>query len=103
MSQTTIQSFATQIGIPPEKLVQQLVAAGIPGKQVGDALSDEEKFTLLTYLRSHHGGDEGGAGKITLKHKSVSQVTARGAGGPSRTARSTRNYDLMPLDATISA
>ena len=31
MSQTTVKSFAEQIGVSPQKLLQQLVAAGIEG------------------------------------------------------------------------
>ena len=74
MSEATIKSFATQIGISPDKLLTQLVAAGIGEKLVEDSLSDEEKMTLLTYLRTHHGGGESGTKKITLKQKSVSQI-----------------------------
>ena len=41
-----MQGFAQQIGVPPDTLLRQLVAAGIPGKNPGDELNDEEKLTL---------------------------------------------------------
>jgi len=86
MAETSIKAFATQIGVPPERLLQQLVSAGIAGKGVDDSLSDDEKMTLLGYLRTHHGG-ESGTTKITLKHKSVSQIKQATRTGPARTVQ----------------
>jgi translation initiation factor IF-2 len=89
MAHTTIEGFAQQIGIPPETLLRQLVAAGIEGKNPGDLLNDDEKLTLLSYLRGHSGGDGDAAGrkKITLKRKSTSQVTQSSRTGPARTVQ----------------
>ena len=88
MAETTIKAFATQIGVPPERLLQQLTAAGVADKGVNDSLTDDEKMTLLGYLRTHHGGGgEGGASKITLKHKSVSQIKQTTRTGPARTVQ----------------
>jgi translation initiation factor IF-2 len=86
MAETTIKSFATQIGVPPERLLQQLLAAGVSGKGVDDSLTDDEKMTLLGYLRTHHGA-EAGTKKITLKHKSVSQIKQATRTGPARTVQ----------------
>jgi translation initiation factor IF-2 len=86
MAETTIKSFATQIGVPPDRLLTQLVAAGIDGKNVDDSLTDDEKMTLLGYLRTHHGGGAGTT-KITLKHKSVSQIKQSTRTGPARTVQ----------------
>jgi translation initiation factor IF-2 len=86
MAETSIKAFATQIGVPPDRLLQQLVAAGIAGKGTEDSLTDDEKMTLLGYLRTQHGG-EGGSTKITLKHKSVSQIKQATRTGPARTVQ----------------
>ena len=86
MAQTTVKAFAEQIGIPHDKLLQQLVAAGIEGKDIGDVLSDDEKMTLLSFLRTHHGGDQEPK-RITLKHKSTSQITQSSRFGQSRTVQ----------------
>jgi translation initiation factor IF-2 len=88
MAHITVEGFAQQIGVASEKLLQQLDAAGISAKNPGDELNDEEKLTLLSYLRSNHGGDEaGGRKKITLKRKSTSQVTQSSRTGPTRTVQ----------------
>ncbi len=87
MAETTIKAFATQIGVQPERLITQLVSAGVSGKGVDDSLTDEEKMTLLGYLRTHHGGGESGTTKITLKQKSVSQIKQSTRTGPARTVQ----------------
>src|SRR5690606_28500779 len=88
MANTTTEGVARQIGLPSATLLRQLVAAGIADKSPGDELSDEEKLTLLTYLRGHHGGeDAGGRRKITLKRKSTSQVMQTSRTGPARTVQ----------------
>ncbi|MHB8415652.1 MAG: translation initiation factor IF-2 [Acidiferrobacteraceae bacterium] len=88
MPETTIKSFADQIGIPSDKLLQQLIAAGIEGKGSEDVLSDEEKVQLLGFLRTHHGtsGSERGR-KITLKQKSTTQITQSSRFGQARTVQ----------------
>ena len=87
MSEITVKSFADQIGATPDTLLRQLVAAGIDGKKVGDALSDDEKMTLLSFLRSRHGtaSEEGGRKKITLKRKSTHSITQKSRTGPTHT------------------
>ncbi len=88
MAQTTIKGFAKQIGVPPATLLRQLIAAGVDGKQADDTLSDEEKLTLLNFLRGNHEAGEGAAKKkITLKRKSTSQITQSSRTGPTRTVQ----------------
>ena len=87
MAETTIKAFATQIGVSPERLVTQLETAGVISKGVDDSLTDDEKMTLLGYLRTHHGGGESGTKKITLKQKSVSQIKQSTRTGPARTVQ----------------
>jgi len=86
MADTTIKSFSEQIGVPPETLVKQLVAAGIEGKAPTDSLTEDEKEALFRYLRVTHGtGDE--KKKITLKRKSTSQVVQSSRTGGTRTVQ----------------
>ena len=51
MSKVTIDGFAKQIGVPIDKLLDQLEHAGITGKSQTDALEDDEKIALLQYLK----------------------------------------------------
>ncbi len=89
MSQITVKGFAEQIGVPTEKLIQQLTDAGIAAKASEDSLSDQEKVTLLSFLR----GDKErkatlGAGKrnkITLKQKTTSEIRQTSRTGAART------------------
>ena len=84
MSKVTVKQLADVVGTPVERLLEQLKAAGIEVSGVDQAISDEEKMKLLDFLRQSHGkpddDDEGGARKITLKRKSVSELKVRGSG-----------------------
>lgn len=84
MPETTVKSFADQIGVPPDKLLQQLVAAGINGKKSGDPLSDDEKMALLSFLRTNHGGVEPAAKRVTLTQKSTSKIVQNSRFGQAR-------------------
>ena len=83
MSRMTVKGFAEHIGISPEKLLQQLMAAGIQDKSAEDVLSDDEKMSLLSFLRGSHGADKEPVArkKITLKRKTTSQITQNLRGG----------------------
>ena len=94
MSTITIKAFAQQIGIEPERLVKQLNDAGVAGKTVEDSLRDEEKRTLLDFLRG--GSAEAsatpaapvkGRGKITLKKKTTSEIQQTTKTGVARTVQ----------------
>ena len=86
MSTISIKEFAKQIGVEPKTLVSQLAEAGVKGKRVGDNMSDEEKRSLLTYLR----GDmvqTANSGKITLKRKTTSEIRQKSRTGTTRTVQ----------------
>ncbi|HUW99292.1 MAG TPA: translation initiation factor IF-2 [Acidiferrobacter sp.] len=101
MPETTVKSFAEQIGVAPDKLLQQLVAAGISGKKSGDPLSDEEKMALLSFLRTHHGAGEPEAKRITLTQKSTSKIVQNSRFGQARAVqvevRKKRTFVKRPL------
>jgi translation initiation factor IF-2 len=86
----TVKSFAEKIGVPPETLVRQLVAAGVGEKNADDALSEEEKESLFRYLRAAHGGAEEEPlerKRITLKRKSTGEVLQATRTGATRTVQ----------------
>jgi translation initiation factor IF-2 len=86
MTATTVKAFAERIGVPSEKLLRQLNAAGIDGKEAGDSLSEEEKMLLLSFLRGTE--QEAPARKrITVKRKSTSQITHSTRAGGTRTVQ----------------
>lgn len=79
MSKTTVKQLAEVVGIPVERLLSQLDAAGLSVPTPDTIISDTEKGRLLSYLRKSHGKDEeltdGGPRKITLKRKVVSELS----------------------------
>ncbi len=92
MSTITIKAFAQQIGIEPERLVKQLNDAGVKGKTVEDSLRDDEKRTLLDFLRSSSATEaapaaSNGRGKITLKKKTTSEIQQTTKTGIARTVQ----------------
>jgi translation initiation factor IF-2 len=81
VSQVTVKQLADDVGIPVDRLLQQLNEAGLQKGSAEDAVTVDEKMRLLNHLRESHGKkiasqSEGGGGgsKITLKRKSVSEL-----------------------------
>ncbi len=75
MSEISVKGFAQKINVEPEKLVEQLAEAGIEGKKPDDVLGDEEKITLLKFLRGD--GDvetPKTRSKITLNRRTTSEI-----------------------------
>jgi translation initiation factor IF-2 len=100
MTDVTVKQFAEAIGVPVDRLLNQLGEAGLMVKGADDSISDNEKLQLLTYLRKSH-GKEGESvvaepSKITLKRKTVSEIRLAGGQGKSKTVsvevRKTRTY-----------
>ncbi len=88
MSEVTVKQLADDVRIPVDRLLTQLVEAGINKSNENDVISEEEKLELLSFLRKSHGKDSGGSGdspkKITLKRRTVSELKQPGAAGGGR-------------------
>ena len=81
MPEVTINQFASDVGVPLERLQEQLLEAGLCGKQADDIITDSEKSELLAFLRKRHGKDENAEPrKITLRRKTVSELKVPVAG-----------------------
>ena len=79
MSDMTVKQLADTVGTPVDRLLSQMQDAGLPQRGDDEAVSDEEKQTLLTFLKASH-GEKGGAvpsGIIFLSCVSCSNSTAR--------------------------
>src|SRR5205085_5858360 len=80
MSEVTVGSLAKVLGMPPEKLLEQLAGAGMAFSGPEQVVSSTEKMKLLGFLRRTHGKDdkpaEAAAPKqITLKRRKVEELT----------------------------
>ncbi|HFE37304.1 MAG TPA: translation initiation factor IF-2, partial [Gammaproteobacteria bacterium] len=79
MSEVTVKQFAEVVGIPVDRLIAQLSDAGLSAKASDETITDDEKMTLLSYLRERHGKTEAESSpkRITLKRKMVSEIKGK--------------------------
>ncbi len=80
MSEVTVASLAKVLGMPPEKLLEQLSGAGMAFSGPDQVVSSTEKMKLLGFLRRTHGKDEKPAEaatptKITLQRRKQEEIT----------------------------
>ena len=88
MAQTTVSDLAKVVGVSAEKLLSQVKEAGLPHTAPGDRVSNEDKNTLLEFLRRSHGGrDISGTAprKITLKRKTMATLKTASTHGRGKT------------------
>ncbi|MBE0486109.1 translation initiation factor IF-2 [Marinobacter sp.] len=92
MAEVTVKQLAADVGAPVDRLLKQIVEAGLKARSENDAVSSDEKQQLLTYLRKNHGeaGDE--PQKITLKRKTTTTLKAGKAKTVSVEVRKRRTY-----------
>jgi translation initiation factor IF-2 len=78
MSNVTVEQLAGVVGVPVDRLMEQLKEAGIKVKKADSVLTEEERVGLLVFLRNRHGKEEESATvapkKVTLKRRSVSEL-----------------------------
>ncbi|MEJ2452902.1 MAG: translation initiation factor IF-2 [Candidatus Thiodiazotropha sp.] len=92
MSEVTVAQLAKVVGIPADRLMEQLADAGIQARDPEDTISDEEKSKLLQHLRESHGKKKtagiSAPSKVTLRRKTVSELRQPSAGGRGTLSRS---------------
>jgi translation initiation factor IF-2 len=81
MAQVTVQQLAEVVGASVDRLLTQMGEAGLPHKKADEAVSDEDKQTLLAYLKRSHGESTKAPKKITLKRKTISTLKTSGSQG----------------------
>ncbi|MFM8556004.1 MAG: translation initiation factor IF-2 associated domain-containing protein, partial [Betaproteobacteria bacterium] len=85
MASTNVASFATELKMPVEMLLQQLRSAGVEKISGDDTVTEADKERLLHALRRAHGGAEAPKKKITLTRKQTSEIKQADATGKART------------------
>lgn len=81
MSGVTIKQFSETLNLPVDRLLAQLKAAGVNKKTEKDSISDDEKHTLLSYLKGLHGESAEAPEKVTLKRKQVKTLNLSSGSG----------------------
>jgi translation initiation factor IF-2 len=85
MSSNTVAEFASELKKSPDTLLEQLHSAGVDKSAASDALTENDKQKLLSYLQASHGTVAGERKKITLVKKSTSEIKQADATGKART------------------
>ncbi|HCI02371.1 MAG TPA: translation initiation factor IF-2, partial [Oceanospirillaceae bacterium] len=84
MADLTVEKLALTVGVPVERLLTQMEEAGLAKRAAKDAVSEEERKSLLVHLQKAHGGsgeEADGPKKITLRRKTTSTLKVAGSGG----------------------
>ena len=74
MADVTISELAKMVGVPEDRLLEQVKEAGLPQTKADDTMTNDERVTLLQSLKSKHGEDTSGGAtprRITLKRKTL--------------------------------
>jgi translation initiation factor IF-2 len=74
MAEVTVTELAKTVGASVDRLLMQMKEAGLNHSSADANVSDEEKQTLLAYLKGLHGENTGEPKKITLRRKTVSTL-----------------------------
>jgi len=100
MAEVTVKQLAEVVGVSVDRLLEQIKEAGLKARDGDHVLNDEDKMTLLTYLRNSHKGEaadgDDGPRKVTLVRKTVGQINqtvSKPAVGQPRT-RATRKVNV---------
>ncbi|HCB12607.1 MAG TPA: translation initiation factor IF-2, partial [Gammaproteobacteria bacterium] len=82
MTDVTVKQFATVVGIPVDRLLEQFAEAGIAVVNAEAAITEKQKVDLLAHLRRSHGGQPIPGvvepKKIILKRKTHSEIKMGG-------------------------
>ncbi|OGT72087.1 MAG: translation initiation factor IF-2 [Gammaproteobacteria bacterium RIFCSPLOWO2_02_FULL_57_10] len=88
MADVTVSELAKVVGVSVERLLSQVKEAGLPHTKADDPISNEDKNTLLLFLRRSHGDTEAtdaAPKKITLKRKTVETLKSASSHGRGKT------------------
>ena len=100
MKTVTVADFAKSVNISVDKLMLQLVDAGVEADSPETEITAEQKTKLLVFLRKSHGADDDSGGgrpkRVTLRRNVTSEL--RQSSGPkSRSAISTPGADKVTV------
>ena len=82
MADVTVSELAKSVGASVDRLLTQMGQAGLSQQTADDSVTDEEKQTLLAFLKMSHGESAAAPKKITLKRKTT--TTLKTGSGSSR-------------------
>ena len=85
MAIINVSQFATELGLPPAMLLEQLQAAGLTKKLAEETLlTEQDKMQLLEHLQKVHGADSAKK-KITVTRRQTTEIKKADSTGKART------------------
>ena len=81
MAEVTVKQLSETVGTPIDKLLTQMKDAGLSHTAADEVVSDDDKQTLLTFLKGAHGSETDAPQKITLKRKKMSTLKSSSGQG----------------------
>lgn len=85
MTSNNVETFAGELKVPVDVLLEQFRAAGVEKSAASDEISESDKERLLLALRRSHGGEEAPKRRITLTRKQTTEIKQADATGKART------------------
>lgn len=88
MADVTISELAGVVGVSVDKLLSQIKEAGLPHTKADELISNDDKNTLLVFLRRSHGDRDATSAapkKITLKRKTLGTLKSTSSTGRGKT------------------
>jgi len=101
----TVEQLAESVGVPADKLLQQLASAGILVKGPKSTITEVQKGVLLSFLKQDHGEQAvmpGGPKKITLNRTSKMELKVPGSKTPVRVVSKRRQVYVQRKPQTAS-
>ena len=74
MRDISVEQLAKIVGTPTDKMLLQMKEAGLSQSSSSDTVNDNDKKTLLNFLKSQQSKD---SKTITLKKKSSSEISSK--------------------------
>ena len=87
MTEMTVASFAQELKMPVDVLIEQLNGAGVNKASANDEVTEGDKAKLLASLQRAHGSNDGATKKISIIKKSTSEIRQADATGKTRTGQ----------------
>jgi len=113
MADVTVKELASVVGVTEDKLLAQIKEAGLPHTSPDETITNDDKNTLLMFLRQGHGKREttdAAPRKITLKRKTLATLKSSPGHGRSKTVnvevRKKRTYikrSALPVEDKAEA
>lgn len=101
MADVTVKQLAETVGAPTDRLLNQMKEAGLGHSSEEEIVTEEQKQTLLAFLKRSHGEKAEAPPRITLKRKSTGTLKAgQGRSGRNVTVevRRKRTYERRPVE-----